>query len=331
MVFLEGEADAAPEFADWAVLLGRLGFEDDREDELGALDGVDAEDLGIGDEEVLEVVAGADVHGDLFEHVHNLVGVGGEVDADVHGGDRIVDAEVGNGCDLRVGDDVDGSIASVAEDGLAESHGLDDTGDAGDLDGVTYIELVFEEDHDAVEHVADDVLGGEAYGYSGDAGRREERSEVDSDGSEKLHGDNGGNDRHAGGADDAGHGSDLGDAHMSDGVLFGDADHAGGYERENAVESETDEGCNEEVGKFNSNEFLGIADPLVQDLSEKAAFGGDLRPGCEKKGRHTNSYIQYLYCAELIRDAAQSLGPLQELLRLNRRGPKQVGNQYNAT
>ena len=161
------------------------------------------------------------------EQLEDLVGVGGEVDADVDGGHGVADAEIGDGGDLRVGNDVEGAVG-VADGGFAQGHGFDDAGKAGEAHGVADVELVFDDDEDAVEHVLDDVLSGEADGDSGDAGGGQQGAEVDADGVENLHAGDEADDGEAGGADDAGEGLDLGDAAGADGVLLGDAGHARG-------------------------------------------------------------------------------------------------------
>ena len=66
--------------------------------------------------------------------------------------------------------------------------------DAGDLDGLTDVELVFEENQDAVEHVADDVLRGQTDGDAGNSGRSQQRGEIDAHGGQELHGHNCGDD-----------------------------------------------------------------------------------------------------------------------------------------
>ena len=91
---------------------------------------------------------------------HDAVGIFAGVDGDVEGADGEVAGEVGDGGDLGVGDDVDGAVA-VAELGDAEGEVFDGALEAGDLDGVADVVLVFDEDEDAVEHVFEDGLGAE--------------------------------------------------------------------------------------------------------------------------------------------------------------------------
>ena len=161
----------------------------------------------------------------FFRSCSHLVGVGREIDTDIHGGHRVVDAHVGNGRDLRIWNDVERAIA-IAQGGLAQGHGFDDTRDSGDPDGVAHIELVFEQNHDSVQHVAHDVLRSQADGDACNSGRSQQRGKIDSHRSQELHDDNCGDDGHPGGANHARHRPDLPDAAMRDRVRFGDADHA---------------------------------------------------------------------------------------------------------
>ena len=101
----------------------------------------------------------------MGEECDHVVRGGGEVDGDVDGGLGEVAAEVGDGGDLGVGDDVEGAV-TVADFSAAEGHGLDDAGHAGEADGIADVELVFNQDEGAVENVFDDGLGGEADGYA---------------------------------------------------------------------------------------------------------------------------------------------------------------------
>lgn len=81
-LFLEGEDDAAAEFAEDAVALVGADASVDEVDDFAAADIVDAEDFGVGDGDVLEGGVLADVGGELAEDCHDGVGVGAGVDAD---------------------------------------------------------------------------------------------------------------------------------------------------------------------------------------------------------------------------------------------------------
>ena len=72
--FFEGDADAPAELADGGVLLGRQGLEDHRVDDFRAFDGIDAEDLRIGEEEGCEFGVFADFRGDGPEQGNDFVG-----------------------------------------------------------------------------------------------------------------------------------------------------------------------------------------------------------------------------------------------------------------
>ena len=79
MVFLESEADAPLKLAHRGELLLCPGLEHHRENQLRAFQCVDAEDLRIGDEDVLELGGIADFDGDGSQDLKHLVGIRGEV------------------------------------------------------------------------------------------------------------------------------------------------------------------------------------------------------------------------------------------------------------
>ena len=134
-----------------------------------AFDLVDAKDDGVGDGDVFEGGVVADLGRRLPEQGDDLVGIGAGVDADVEGGDGVVAGEVGDGGDLAVGDDVEGAVG-VAEGGAAEGEVFDGALEAGDVDDLADVVLVFDEDEDAVEHVLEDALRAEADGDAENAG-----------------------------------------------------------------------------------------------------------------------------------------------------------------
>ena len=172
-VFLEGEDDAAAELAEDAVALVGADADVDGIGDGAAFDLVDAEDDGVGDGDVLEGGVVADFGGDVAEDGDDFVGVGAGVDADVEGGDGVVAGEVGDGGDLAVGDDVEGAVG-VAQGGAAEGEVFDGAFEAGDVDDLADVVLVFDEDEDAVEHVFEDALRAEADADAENAGGGEE-------------------------------------------------------------------------------------------------------------------------------------------------------------
>jgi hypothetical protein len=126
VMFFESKAHAALEFANRSVLLCGPGFEDDGKDQLRPSYGVNAEHLGVGNEEAGEFITVPHIHGDLLEQVCDFVGVCGKVDADVHGSYGVVDALICHSSDLRIGDDVNGSVAAIAKRRFAQGHGFND-------------------------------------------------------------------------------------------------------------------------------------------------------------------------------------------------------------
>lgn len=86
-LLLEGEDDAAAEFAEDAVALVGADAGVDEVDDFATADVVDAEDVGVGDGDVLEGGILADVGGQLAEDCHDGVGVGAGVNTDGERGD----------------------------------------------------------------------------------------------------------------------------------------------------------------------------------------------------------------------------------------------------
>ena len=240
LFFVEGHEDAAAEFAHDAVALVDHNADVDGVDDFVAADLVDAEDVGVGDDDVFEGFVFADLDGEGVEDGHDAVGIFAGVDRDVEGADGEVAGEVGDGGDLAVGDDVDGAVA-VAEAGDAEAEVFDDAGEAGDLDGVADGVLVFDEDEDAGEHVLEDGLGSKGDAEADDAGRGDEGSERDAEGGEDLGEEIEAGDAVGGGSKDGGHGAELAGA-------LGVADEAIGLLVE-ALDEEGDDGLKEEGEK----------------------------------------------------------------------------------
>src|ERR1700710_468600 len=172
--FFEGQDDAAAEFAEDAVALVGADADLDGIGDGAAVDLVDAEDDGVRDSDVFEGGVVADVGGEFCEQGDDFVRVGACVDRDVEGGDGEVAGEVGDGGDLAVGDDVEGSVG-VADAGAAEGEVFYCAFESGDVDDLADVVLVFDEDQDAVDHVLEDGLGTEADGDAEDAGGGEDR------------------------------------------------------------------------------------------------------------------------------------------------------------
>ena len=81
-LFLEGEDDAAAQFAeDWVALIG-ADANVDGIDDFATVDLVYAENVGIGDGDVFEGRVAADLVGESAEEGHDSIGVGAGVDAD---------------------------------------------------------------------------------------------------------------------------------------------------------------------------------------------------------------------------------------------------------
>jgi hypothetical protein len=168
-VFFEGEDDASAQFAEDDVALVGADSELNRVGDSAAFDLVDAEDDGIGDSDVFEGWVVAYLVGDTAKNGDDLIWIGAGVDADIEGGDGVIAREVGDGGDLAVGNDVESAV-SVADGCATKGKIFDGAFETGDVDDLSYVVLVFNEDEDAVDDVLKDALGAESDGYTEDAG-----------------------------------------------------------------------------------------------------------------------------------------------------------------
>ena len=158
---LKGLDNAAAKFAKDTVSLVGADADADGVEDLAAFDLVDAGDVGVGDDNLLERGIVTNDCGDRFEDAENLIGVGAGVDGDVDGGDGVVPGEVGDSSDLAVRDGVESAVA-IAKRGAAEAEVFNGALESGNFDDLTYVVLVFDEDEDAVEHVLEDGLSTES-------------------------------------------------------------------------------------------------------------------------------------------------------------------------
>ena len=293
----KGKAHAPAKLTDRCELFGGEGFEDDGEDDFGAMQRVDAEHLRVIDEDGAELLASAYLHGNRLEQRSHFVRIGREIDADIYGCHGVTGAQIGDGGDQRVGDDVECAVA-VANGGFAQSHGLDGSGQASDFDGIAHIELVFNEDEDPVEHVPDDVLCCQADGYTDYSGGSEERREVEAKNFEDLQACDETDYAYPCCAGDAGDGFYLINALGAGGMAFRHARHVKSDKPQNPIENNGDDHHHHEVGKFEANELLAIDDPLVEDLSQETPFCKDApSKGCQKR-MHAVAPVSRLDCAQ---------------------------------
>ena len=128
-------------------------------------DGLDAPDLRLLDDHVVEVLVVPEVVGDLLQdatHPGDVLAVG---ERHVEHRPRPVLALVADPQDLAVADVPDGAV-DVAEPGDAQADRLDGAAGLAEVDGVADAELVLEDHEDAGEEVLDEVLGAEAQGHT---------------------------------------------------------------------------------------------------------------------------------------------------------------------
>ena len=262
--FFEGDDDAAAEFAEDAVALVGADADLDGVGDGAAFDLVDAEDDGVGDGDVFEDGVVADVAGDLTEDGDDFVGVGAGVYADVEAGDGVVAGEIGDGGDLAVGDDVEGAVA-VAEAGAAEGEVFDGAFESGENDDFADVVLVFDEDEDAVEHVLEDGLGAEADADTDDSGRGEDGLVGDVEDVEDLKEGDEAEDADGGGAEDGGHGAELGGAVEVADLMVGASAHLLDEEEDDALEDEDDEKDYDDFGQLVLQKQDDVVVPVVFD------------------------------------------------------------------
>lgn len=239
-LFFKRQDDAAAKFSQDAVSLVGTDTDLDGVGDGAAVDFVDAEDVGVGDGDVLEGRIVADFVCDAAEEGDDLVGVGAGVDADVESGYGVVAGEVGDGGDLAIGDDVEGSVA-VAEGGAAEREVFDGAFESGDGDDLAYVVLVFDEDEDTVEHVLEDGLGAEADAHADNSSGGEDGLVGDIEDVEELQEGDEAEDAVRGSAKDGGHGAKLGGAVEVRNLVVGPGAHLFYKEEDDPLEYNDDD------------------------------------------------------------------------------------------
>lgn len=274
LLLVEGEQDAAAEFAHDAVALVDHDADVEGIDDLVAADLVDAEDVGVGDDDVLEGLVLAGLDGEGFENGDDAVGIFAGVDGDVEGADGEVAGEIGDGGDLAVGHDVDGAVC-VAELGDAEGEVFDGAGEAGDADDVADRVLIFDEDEDAGEHVLEDGLRAEADAQADDAGRGDEGAERDAECGENLGEEIEADDGVGGGTQDGRHGAELrrtlGVADKAVGAAVQTLDE----ERDDGLKDEGQQKGEDELGDSVLDEVGEIELPALLEVREEVLVVGD--------------------------------------------------------
>src|SRR5690606_18688811 len=88
--------------------------------------------------------------------------------------------EIGHRIDGRERDEVVAAL-EIAQGGRAHGEAFDHPGYVGDLDHVAHVDGAFELDEGAVDDVLHQLLRAEADGKADDAGRGEERGDVEAD------------------------------------------------------------------------------------------------------------------------------------------------------
>ena len=291
-VGLEGLEDAAAELAEDTVFLVGADTDVDRVDNFAAVDLIDAEDVGVGDDDVFEGRVGADALGERAEELEDAIGVGGGVHGDGERGDGEVPGEIGDGGDLAVGDDVHGAVA-IAEGGGAQGKAIDGAGEAGDADDLTDVELILDEDEDAVEDVLEDGLGAEADANTDDTGGGEQRLDVKAEDKQHLQENDEADEAVGRGAEDAGHGAQLrgslGVAHLE----IGEAAHAVDKEDDKAPENEGEAEDDKETGDIRADEDEQIILPVAPKNAAEGV-GGEVGRGLRCRGLEQHHEVSHL-------------------------------------
>src|SRR5699024_12089402 len=103
---------------------------------------------------------------------------GGVVDGDLEHGTGPALGEVAHAQDLTVAH-MPQRAREIADLSAAQSDVLDLTDGLAEVDGVTDAVLVVDDDEEAGEVVADELLGAEGDGHTGDGGRGKDRGDVE--------------------------------------------------------------------------------------------------------------------------------------------------------
>ena len=239
-VFFEGQDKAAAQLAEDAIALIGADADLDGVGDGAAFDLVDAEDDWVGDGDVFEGGVVADIVGDFTKDGDDFVGIGAGVDRDLEGGDGVVAGEVGDGGDLAVGDDVESAVG-VAEGGAAEGKVFDGAFEAGEIDELADVVLVFNEDEDSIEHVFEDRLSAQADAHANDACGGEDGLVGDVEDIEDLKEGDEPEDSVGGGSEDGRHGAHLGGTVKVVHQVVGSAAQASNEEEDDALKDEDDD------------------------------------------------------------------------------------------
>jgi hypothetical protein len=273
-ILFEGEDDASAQFAEDAVSLIGTDADLDRVGDGAAVDFVDAKNDRVGDGDVLERGVVADVVGDFAEQGDDLVWIRAGVDTDIECGDRVVAGQVGDGGDLAIGNDVEGTVG-VAETGAPEGEVFDGALETGEQNDFANVVLILNKDEDAVEHVFEDGLRAETDTDADDAGGRQDGLVRDVKDIEQLKERNETKDAVGGSAQNRGHGAELGGAVEVTNLPVGSSPHLF-YEEENyALKDEDDEENNEDLRQLGGGEGDDIIVPIAfHDLQDVSVLRG---------------------------------------------------------
>ena len=285
-IALEGFDDAAAELAENTVLLVGSDADDDGVDDLAAFDGVEARNIGVGHDDLLEGGVIANLGGNGAEHGEDVIGIGAGIHAEVQGGNGEVAGEVRDSGDLAVWDDVQGAIA-VAQVGAAEAHVFNGAGEGGDLDHFANVELVLEQDEDAIDHVFEDGLRAKADAHPKNAGRSEKRREIDVEDREDVQKHDESDDAEGRGADDGGHGAKLRGALRVADLAIGEAEHPVDEELNDAGEDERKQENDGDAREIVLDEIDDVVVPTTFEALDGSFFRcGRLNLQCEAGEEH---------------------------------------------
>ena len=195
------------------------------------------------------------------------VGVGGGVDGEIERGNGKVAGVVGDGGNLRVGNEIESAIA-VAQGCQAQTEIFDGAGKRVELDGVAYIVLVLQQYEDSVEDVLKEGLRTEADAHSDNAGGGEQGSGSDAKDVEDMDEQDEADNTVTGGADDAGDCADLRGAREIAGLAICQLAHTIDEEGDDACEHKGDDNDHEQARQIAVDEGEKIVTPLVQHIGE---------------------------------------------------------------
>ena len=243
---LEGFNDAVAEGAQQIVLLRDACLRAHRVGQRPPGDAVDAGDAGRSDQPSFELLVLGNGLRDGLENLKDTRRIGRRIDCNRERRHGKVARQIRHRRHLRVRNDIEGAV-TVAQPRQAQSQVFNGAGKRRDLDGFADVVLVFDDDEDAVDDVFEERLRGQADAHADNAGRGEQRFNIDPEQLQELQEENEAEDAEGGRTKNRRHRSQLGAAvrfHMVAGRYLA---HAIDKELDNALSKEQEKKDDQEL------------------------------------------------------------------------------------